>query len=102
MLETMFDSISSDPNAGVPDPGKPADLIVKLLPYIFGVAGIILLFRIISNGLQLMTAAGNLKVIEGVHTRLTHSAIGILILFTSFWIVQLVMKFFGISTVLFN
>ena len=102
MFETMLDSISNDPNAGVPDPGKPAELVIKSLPYIFGVAGIVLLLNIISSGLKMMTSSGDPKAIGAAQAKLTTSAIGILILFASFWIVQLVMKFLGVDTVIIN
>ncbi len=89
-------------NAGIKPPTDMATLITNALPYIFGAAGIVLLLNIISSGLKMMTSKGDPKVLQGAQAKLTTSAIGILILFTSFWIVQLIMKFIGVNTVLFK
>lgn len=76
---------------------KPGGLIQLLLPYLFGIAGIILLLNIVSSGMKMMTSAGDPKALQAAQAKLTTSAIGILILFTSFWIVNLIMKFFGVT-----
>jgi len=76
---------------------KPAQIIQIALPYIFGIAGIILLLNIISSGLKMMTSAGDPKVLQAAQAKLTTSVIGVLVLFVSFWVVQLVMKFLGIN-----
>ena len=84
---------------------SPSEIITVLLPYIFGIAGILLLLNLIASGFKMMMSKGDPKALQGAQAKLTTSAIGILILFTSFWIVQLVLQFFGISfggDVLFN
>ncbi|EKE06397.1 MAG: hypothetical protein ACD_19C00014G0011 [uncultured bacterium] len=101
MFGTMLDSISSKPGVP-PDPGKPAELITKALPYVFGAAGIVLVLNIISSGLKMMTSKGDPKVLQGAQAKLTTSAIGILILFTSFWIVKLIFQFLGLDIQLFK
>lgn len=84
--------------AGYTTPGStPGGLIQLLLPYIFGIAGIVLLLNIVTAGFKMMTSQGDPKALQGAQSKLTTSLIGILILFTSFWIVNLIMKFFGIS-----
>ncbi len=76
---------------------KPFQIVQLLLPYIFSIAGIVLLFNLISSGFKLMTSQGEPKAVQSAQAKITTSLIGILILFTSFWIVNLIMKFFGIS-----
>ena len=71
------------------------------LRYVYGAAGIILLLNVISSGLKMMTSKGDAKVLQAAQSKLTTSAIGILILLVSFWIVQIVMTFLGINTLLF-
>lgn len=88
-------------SGGRTDP-KISDVITDALPYVFGIAGIILLFNIISSGFKMMTSQGDPKALSAAQAKLTTSAIGVLILTTSFWIVQLVMKFIGINTILFK
>ena len=61
-----------------------------LLPYIYAVAGLILLFMLIMGGLGLMTAAGDPKKMEASQGRITAALIGFLIVFISYFVVQLV------------
>lgn len=87
-------------NAGLPLWGAlldPAGFITRALPWVFGVAGIVLLLNIITAGIKMMTSAGEPKALSSAQAKLTTSLIGILILFASFWIVNLIMQFFGIS-----
>lgn len=101
----MFDKATLDSieaGAGITTPGAPSETISMILPYIFGAAGIILLLNIISAGLKMMTSQGDPKAISAAQAKLTTSAIGILILFVSFWIVKLVLQFLGIDLLLFD
>jgi hypothetical protein len=50
----------------------------------------------------MMTSQGDPKALQGAQAKLSTSAIGILILFISFWLVQLIMTFIGIDTILFK
>ncbi len=94
-----FDFLDIQTKAGLPATGllKPTYWITQILPYIFGIAGAILLLNIISSGIKMMTSGGEPKAFGAAQAKLTTSAIGILILFTSFWIVQLIMQFLGIN-----
>lgn len=74
-----------------------AGYIDRILPYIFGAAGIVLLFMIISSGYQMMTSKGDPKIFQVAQGKLTTSILGILIVFISFWVVSLLLRFFGIS-----
>jgi hypothetical protein len=76
---------------------EPAGFITKTLPYVFGIAGIVLLLNIITAGFKMMTSAGDPKAMQGAQSKLTTSAIGILILFASFWIVSLIGQFLGLG-----
>jgi hypothetical protein len=75
----------------------PSLHIYDALPYIFGMAGIILLLNIITSGFKLMTSQGDPKAIAGAQAKLTTSATGILILFLAYWITKLIMQFLGIN-----
>lgn len=99
----MLDQIQTDSGIALPfKSDNSTEIITQALPYVFGIAGIILLFNIISSGLKMMTSQGDPKALSAAQAKLTTSAIGVLILTTSFWIVQLVMKFIGINTILFK
>lgn len=78
------------------------EIVTQLLPYIFGAAGIILLFMIISSGFQMMTSKGDPKAFQVAQGKLTTAVVGILILFISFFLVPLLMRFLGVQVQLFN
>ncbi|MEK7168611.1 MAG: hypothetical protein AAB778_01235 [Patescibacteria group bacterium] len=89
-------------NAGLTAiPGSPVLLLNAVIPYIYGVVGIVLLFNLISAGFKLMISQGEPKGIQEAQLKLKNSAIGFIILFTSYWIVKLVMQFLGIDVQLF-
>lgn len=64
---------------------------------IFFVAGIALLFYVITAGLSMMTSRGDPKALEGAKARLTYAVYGFIIIFTAYWIVQVVGLLLGIE-----
>jgi len=74
-----------------------ADIFNALLPYIFVIAGLLLLFILIAGGIGLMTAAGDPKKVEASQGRITSALIGFLIIFISYFVVQLVGVMLGIK-----
>jgi hypothetical protein len=69
----------------------------ELLKYILPLAGIVLLFMLIMGGIGLMTAAGDPKKIEASQGRITMALVGFLIIFISYFIVQLVEVMLGVD-----
>ncbi len=63
---------------------------------IFFVAGVALLFYLITAGLSMMTSRGDPKALEGAKARLTYAVYGFVIVFTAYWIVQVVGLLLGI------
>ena len=100
LLAQDFSAIQS--NAGITPPTDLAGVIENLLPYIYGIAGIILLLNIISAGFKMMTSGGDPKAMQSAQAKLTTSLIGILILAVSFLIVQFIMNFLGIDINIFG
>ena len=83
--------------AGLPWIGRfqaPGEYIVKLLPYIFSLAGIILLFQALAAGYQMIFSRGEPKAMQIASSKLTTSIVGILIIFVSFWVVKIIGDFF--------
>lgn len=60
-----------------------------LLPYIFVIAGLILFFLLITNGLKMLTSGGNPKTTEAAKSGLTAAVVGFIIIFVSYWLIQL-------------
>jgi len=75
------------------------EIVSKAFPFIFALAGVGLLLMIIAAGFTLMTSAGDAKKMEAGKNRLTFAIVGFLIIFTAFWIVQLLGTMFGIEPI---
>ena len=76
---------------------KVGDVFSALLPYVYVIAGIILLVMLIMGGLELMTAAGNPDKMKAGYGKITNALIGFLIIFVSYFIVQLLEMILGIK-----
>lgn len=74
-----------------------ASIFNELLPYIYVFAGLILLFMMIFGGIGLMTAAGDPKKMEASQKRITMALVGFLIVFVSYFVVQIVEVVLGIK-----
>ena len=82
------------------DPDKPqynnlADIVNIAMPYLFSIAGIILFLMLVWGGFEFLTSMGDPKKAEGAKNKITSAIIGIVILFMSYWVVQLIDIFFG-------
>lgn len=95
----MLDITDVENKSGVPgifalgqeDLGK---LINFLLPYLFGISGLILLLYLLWGGFSLMTSQGDAKGVEAAKTKITHAITGFVIIFIAYWLVQ----FLGLIT----
>lgn len=74
-------------------------VISLVLPYIFVLAGLALLLMLIFGGFQLMTSAGDPKGMEAGKNRVMYAIIGFLIIFASFWLVQILQVIFGLPKI---
>ena len=79
--------------------GSLADLITAVYPYIFTIAGLIMLFYIIYSGYQYMLAGGDAKNIEQAKKNLEYSLKGFLVIFASYWIVAAIGRIFSIQQI---
>ena len=77
--------------------GTIGDVFSELLPYIYVVAGLILLIMLIMGGFGLMTSAGNPDKTKAGYGKITNALIGFLIIFVSYFVVQLVETILGIK-----
>lgn len=78
---------------------KVGDIFSALLPYIYVIAGLILLVTLVMGGLGLMTAAGNADKMKAGYGKITNALIGFLIIFISYFVVQLVEVVLGIKII---
>ena len=73
------------------------DIISALLPYVFVLAGLILFGFLIFGGFELLTSAGNPDKVKSAQGKITNAIVGFIIIFLSYWIVQILGVIFGIS-----
>ena len=72
-------------------------IIGDLLPYVYVVAGLILLLFLIVGGIGLMTSAGNPDKSKSAYGKITGALIGFLIIFVSYFVAKIVESMLGVS-----
>lgn len=72
-------------------------IVSSILPYLFVISGLILLFYLIWGGFSLMLSKGDPKAVESAKARITNAVIGFVIIFIAYWLVQFVGKIFGVG-----
>ncbi|MFZ2199752.1 MAG: hypothetical protein WAV40_03110 [Microgenomates group bacterium] len=73
------------------------DLINNVLPNVYTAAGLIIFFMIIFGGFTIISHAGDSsKIQEGTKT-ITSAIIGLLVLFASYWIIQIIQVITGVQ-----
>lgn len=78
---------------------KIGDLVSTLLPFFYVGAGLLLLIYLILGGLQFMLSLGDPKKMQDARGKITNALIGFLIVFISYWLVQIIGRIFGIEAI---
>ena len=73
-----------------------ASIINELLKYVFPLAGLILFFMLIAGGFQLLTSIGNPEKTKKGYQKIVFALIGFLVIFISYWLMQILEKVLGI------
>lgn len=92
----------SNVNPGNPPGFKPqftdlGSVVSAIFPYIFWLAGLASLVYVLWSGFRLMMSEGNPKQIESARSQLMQALVGFLIIFSSYWIVQLMEVIFDVT-----
>src|SRR3989344_6181316 len=69
---------------------KAGEIITKLFPYLYILGGMILFAMLVWGGFEMLTGVTEAKAQEAGKQRITTALIGFLLLFVSYWIVQLI------------
>jgi hypothetical protein len=77
--------------------GNLGDIISTLLPYLFTLAGFLLLLYLIYGGFELMISTGDPKKIQEAKGKITNALVGFIIIFAAYWLVQIVSGILGIE-----
>lgn len=72
-------------------------IINTVLPILFVVAGFFLLYYLVSGGFAIMFSKGDQRGVEAGKAKVTNAVVGFVILFVSYWIVQLLGEVFKIQ-----
>jgi len=72
-----------------PNVSSIGGIISTFLNYAFVIAGLILFIMIIWGGFEMLSGAGDPKAQEAAKKRITASALGFILLFASYWIMQI-------------
>ena len=87
----------TDPNDFAFSNATLADVINALLKYVFPISGLVLFFMLIAGGFQLLTSAGNPEKTSGGYKKIIFAIIGFLIIFMSYWLIEIIERVFGIE-----
>lgn len=75
----------------------PGGIVTRFLVFAFPIAGLILFVMLSWAGFEILTGASNQKSLDAGKQRATAAIVGFLLLFASYWLMQIVEVIFGIS-----
>lgn len=75
----------------------PGEIISEAFPFIFGIAGLILFVMLVIGAFEIMLGAATPKSAESGKHRITSALVGFIILFSAYWIAQIIQAIFGIE-----
>ncbi len=75
----------------------PGSFISTLFPLLFTIGGLILFVMLVWGSLEVFFAAGSAKLADSGKKRITSALIGFILLFSAFWIGQIISTIFGID-----
>ena len=74
-------------------------IVSGLLPFIFVGAGLLLLLFLVIGGFGLLTSRGDPKAVEAAKGRITFALAGFIVIFVSYWIMQIIGRVLGIQAI---
>lgn len=72
------------------------EVVTDLVPWIFALASFVLLLLLLSAGFQYMTSRGDQNAVAAAKAKLTNAFIGFLVIFSAFFIIQIVARILNI------
>lgn len=100
-LQFPWEGIEVPSTNGIVNPNQTdlGGIISGLLPYLFAGAGLLLLLFLIYGGLSLMLSRGDPKAVQSAKDKITGALVGFIIVFVSYWLVQIIGKILGIGAI---
>ena len=84
------------PSAYAGSLSTPGGVITRFLQFAFPVAGVILFVMITWGGFEMILGASEKKSLDAGRQRITAAIVGFLLLFSSYWLTQIVSYVFGV------
>lgn len=75
----------------------PGAILTRVLFFAFPAAGLILFAMIVWGGFEMLSGAANSKSKDAGRQRVTAAVIGFILLFSAYWIAQIMEAVFGVS-----
>lgn len=72
-------------------------IVSKFLPYILVLAGLVLLFLLITGGFQYLTSGGDPKSTQSAQSKITSAVVGFILLFVAYWLFQILGLLMGLD-----
>jgi hypothetical protein len=77
--------------------GSTSDLVNNILPNVYVGAGIIIFFMFILGGFKVLSSASDTSKLEEGKKTITFAIMGLLVVFGSFWIIQIIQVITGLQ-----
>jgi len=90
------DMTKTEASAYAQELSTPGGIISRLIKFLFPLAGLVLFVMLVWGGLEIMLGAVSKKVDAGKQ-RVTAAIVGFLLLFSSYWIWQILQVVFGVK-----
>lgn len=74
-------------------------LFTNVITWLFELSGTVALFLIIFSGIKFITSGGDAKQVEGARKTLTYAVIGLLVIFFSYLIINLISTITGVGCI---
>ncbi len=98
-LDIDFNTITTSSDFDLSGLDSIGEILSKLTPILFTIAGIILFLFFFMAGFSYLTSSGDPKKTEAAKARITESLIGFVIIITAFWLVQIAAFIFNLEDV---
>ena len=79
----------------------PGGIISRLMTFLFPIAGLLLFVMIVWGGFTMLSTAATKKSMDEGRKRITYAVIGFILLFVSYWIMQIMEAIFGVTLISF-
>jgi len=97
---TILDNVFGDAGWGIrTHANSPTGLISAILPNAYIIAGVILFFYLVFGGFILISSAGNPDNTQKGKQTIFNALLGFLIVFGSYWILQIIQVLTGIPII---